>query len=268
MLAKHLSSIHGHLQSYLLNFPSFLLSGVNTKIVGGHEAIPHSYPWMVSIVDEAFDPFCGGVLINDKYVLTAGHCTPPINLSTTKLVMGHHNILKLGPSARIYSIEEVIVHEKYYEKDPKQNYDIALLKIAGGVVTYNEYISPICLPSRWTPQANFSSLIVAGWGQLAENLAPSDVLMEANLPEFPLSKCSQLLRAERVTPDHICAGNKTKDTCLGDSGGPLMLSPYLIGDTGRKFPAFSTIGVVSWGISCGNPVRYFIKVYYFYCRSL
>lgn len=193
-------------------------------------------------------------MINDRYILTAGHCTPNIDVETTKLILGHHDMSNLGPSARIYSIDSFVAHENYEESDPHQKYDIALVKVKGGVVTFNEYINPICLPSRWTPRANFSSLIVAGWGQLAENLAPSDVLMEAVVPEYPLAKCSKALRAERVTPNHICAGNKTRDTCSGDSGGPLMLPPYVNSWTGNEFPAFTTLGVVSWGISCGNPV--------------
>lgn len=227
---------------------------MNTRIVGGHEATPHSLPWMVSLVDEDFETFCGGVLINDRYILTAAHCTPAIDLETTRLILGHHDMSALGGEARIYSIDKVIAHEKYQETDPNQRYDIALVKVKGGVVTYDEYISPICLPSRWTPSNNFSSLHVAGWGQLGDNRLPSDVLMEASVPEMQMSKCIKLLRSDRVTPDHICAGNKTRDTCTGDSGGPLMLPPYINPQTGNLFPAYTSIGLVSWGISCANPV--------------
>ncbi|XP_035223887.1 suppressor of tumorigenicity 14 protein homolog isoform X2 [Stegodyphus dumicola] len=47
------------------------------RIVGGEEAIPHSWPWQVSLQEVIVDPsahFCGGTLINSQWVLTAAHC--------------------------------------------------------------------------------------------------------------------------------------------------------------------------------------------------
>lgn len=47
--------------------------GIGTRIVGGLEATENSYPWVVGILMK--NQFhCGGSLINDRYVLTAGHC--------------------------------------------------------------------------------------------------------------------------------------------------------------------------------------------------
>merc|ERR1712215_147201 len=43
------------------------------RIVGGHEAEEHEWPWQVALFsDDAW--FCGGSLINENYVLTAAHC--------------------------------------------------------------------------------------------------------------------------------------------------------------------------------------------------
>jgi hypothetical protein len=48
---------------------------VMSRIVGGVEAAPHSWPWMVSLQSDQ-DHFCGGTLINNQWVVSAAHCRP------------------------------------------------------------------------------------------------------------------------------------------------------------------------------------------------
>ena len=46
------------------------------KIIGGHEAKPHSRPYMVFLQSKTSgEPYiCGGFLVREDFVLTAAHC--------------------------------------------------------------------------------------------------------------------------------------------------------------------------------------------------
>jgi hypothetical protein len=46
------------------------------RIVGGHDAKPGSWPWMVNLRLKSGPSFkvCAGTLINNKWILTAAHC--------------------------------------------------------------------------------------------------------------------------------------------------------------------------------------------------
>lgn len=46
----------------------------NVGIIGGHEAEPGLFPYIVSLQYKEGGHFCGGSLISDRFVLTAGHC--------------------------------------------------------------------------------------------------------------------------------------------------------------------------------------------------
>lgn len=42
-------------------------------IVGGNAALPHEFPWQVSI-QAGTSHFCGGSILNRRWIVTAGHC--------------------------------------------------------------------------------------------------------------------------------------------------------------------------------------------------
>lgn len=49
-------------------------SSATPRVVGGKKATPYNYPWMVVIFGTT-KIHCSGTLINDRYILTAGHCS-------------------------------------------------------------------------------------------------------------------------------------------------------------------------------------------------
>ncbi|XP_015786791.1 trypsin-1 [Tetranychus urticae] len=218
------------------------IEGIDTKVVNGREAIPNNYRWMAAISDlNLQNVFCGGTLINNRYIITAGHCfTEILDRSTIRIILGAHDLTKME-NVTVYKADKVIVHEKYEPNSSHQRFDIALIKLNKNV-TFTDKIGPICLPPRNMRQS-FDSLKISGWGSLGEGLETSTRLMEVVVKERPLAVCQKLLGSERVTVNHICAGDSKYDSCSGDSGGPLMTKIR-----GRVY----LVGIVSWGIECAH----------------
>ena len=64
------------------------------RIINGEEAIPHSFPWMVSIQGQIDPHYCGASFLSPNWVLTAGHCGKIIftgEYFSDQVVLGEHN---------------------------------------------------------------------------------------------------------------------------------------------------------------------------------
>ncbi|XP_042208606.1 venom protease-like [Homarus americanus] len=67
--------------------------------------------------------------------------------------------------------------------------------------------------------------------------------MEAEVPVWTNAKCHEKYTNIDIDNILICAGGSNKDTCNGDSGGPLMFN-----NNGN----YEVIGIVSFGVVCGE----------------
>ncbi|XP_027884762.1 granzyme E-like isoform X2 [Xiphophorus couchianus] len=59
------------------------------KIIGGHEAAPHSRPYMALLTcraDNGSETYCGGVLVSEYFVITAAHCKAKSYELSTKAI--------------------------------------------------------------------------------------------------------------------------------------------------------------------------------------
>ncbi|XP_041350491.1 chymotrypsinogen B-like [Gigantopelta aegis] len=221
---------------------------ISPNIVGGFQTRPGEWPWMVSLqLKDRYSPqyihFCGGVVIDEKWILTASHCV--VSKQRVKgmisVVFGAHQLSKPHKTQHRRGVEHIFLHPKYRDRGSFPN-DIALLKLADPVDFNDGIIRDICLPEPGEDirdegyRSSELGCWLAGWG-VTQRSGNGDILQElkTNLVNFTFCRKQW---GDFVTKNHICVGMGDKGACRGDSGGPLMCS---------KGGRFYIAGIVSWG---------------------
>uniref|UniRef100_T1JB02 limulus clotting factor C n=1 Tax=Strigamia maritima TaxID=126957 RepID=T1JB02_STRMM len=225
-----------------------------SRVVGGAETEPNQYPWTVAIFrrlpnSSRLQQICGGSLVNDRYVVTAGHCFR--NRTEKDIVIGlsEHNITApIKTSAIKVAASQIITNPSWGVSFAKSDGDIAIVKLSRSI-TYSAEMRPVCLSPTGLSFEGVTAT-VAGWGRYEFNgNRSSQVLRATEMPVLPLSDCESAYPKGQVTPNMVCAAlaDPVQDACPGDSGGPL---------TWFRDGRWYLIGVVSAGDpkgTCGNP---------------
>uniref|UniRef100_A0A8C4JS29 Peptidase S1 domain-containing protein n=1 Tax=Dromaius novaehollandiae TaxID=8790 RepID=A0A8C4JS29_DRONO len=111
------------------NQPRFLFS----RIIGGEEAVPYSWPWQVSI-QISDEHICGGAVLAKEWVVTAAH------------------------SSNYKVIQKMSIFNK-----TTMDCDIALVRLAEPL-EFNHYVRPVCLPAKEEAVQPSRVCVVTGWG--------------------------------------------------------------------------------------------------------
>ncbi|XP_028277207.1 coagulation factor IXb [Parambassis ranga] len=230
---------------------------LDQRIVGGDEATPGEIPWQVTLMShsaslQTAQPFCGGSLLSEVWVITAAHCLMQANIERRDFFVraGEHDVkVDEGPE-RDHVVAEQHIHPLYDFKKSQYNHDIALLKLASPVELSNKR-RPICFGPKDFIQnllRESSNSLVSGWGRLRFGGPEATKLQKLEVPYVDRTECKQSSR-DHITRFMFCAGYRSeqKDSCQGDSGGPHA--------TNYKGTWFLT-GIVSWGEECAKDGKY------------
>lgn len=217
------------------------------KVIGGREAQEGEAPWQVALVDALVpeperDPFCGGSIIDDLWVLTAAHCVDAETLASDIAIV--HGTVNLDQGGERRRVTQILVHPGY--RKPGHDNDIALLRLdrpISGAIPLTDVALDASLSER-------IRVTVTGFGATYEDGPMSKQLRILKVPFVSRTTCNLRVAYDgEVSENMICAGYDQggADSCQGDSGGPL---------TAPRNGQATLVGVVSWGWGCARANQY------------
>ncbi|KAJ1832968.1 Transmembrane protease serine 12 [Coemansia sp. RSA 2711] len=256
------------------------------RVIGGTDAAGNNYPFAAFIMIDEGDStaFCGGTVIARQWILTAGHCVVdtsggnklhaingtepphvlahklhtkwPLTRSTArsfKTVHASDIVVGVGSvyNARTtpYKVKQVHVHPAlnldYFDND------IALLKLKKKL-KFNDNVQPIRIDTDVVSDG--LTVTGIGWGKTSlESQSTASVLQQVDLTTGDEGLCRRIRpEFDDNDGDYICVTTPDgRDTCSGDSGGPLLRRCASSPNTGGALGVgpWLQLGITSYGDS-------------------
>ncbi|KAJ3652181.1 hypothetical protein Zmor_018169 [Zophobas morio] len=192
--------------------------GISGRIIGGSGARAGQFPFAAAIYIDTDDGryFCGGALISNLWLLTAGHCVR--NGIRFTIQLGSNTLNSQDFNRVTVRTNTSFLHPEF--DDLTLQNDIGLIQL-NEPVQFSDYISSIFLPSTdLQPDAAVYSI---GWGQTDDyHPGPVDHLNYANVYTMSDASCKSVY-GDQILEHMICVeGEYNQGTCLGDLGTPLV----------------------------------------------
>lgn len=216
------------------------LTAAMPAIIGGQVASNGSAPYIVSIRKDGAH-VCGGSLISNQWVLTAGHCLIDLVPRSLTVVAGSNSVKEGGVER---NVSKGITNEDF--DSIKRINDIAVLNLAAPF-EFTDTIKPIDLYQSQEIDAG-TNVTVYGWGYTSFPPGPKpQELHFVNRNTISTAACNDAYveyDKKSITKNQVCTQSGGHGTCNGDSGGPLVLTS----GEGKVYQ----VGLVSFGVPCAE----------------
>lgn len=217
------------------------------RIINGDVAEIDDFPFQVALMIGTFQ-FCGGTLVNSRWVLTAAHCVAGAFAADFEVLLGTHDLISGGERVGVGAIR---VHPDFGNS---LDNDVALVRLVSPVLRSRPFLQTRDQPSLSLPGVTATSI---GWGEIEDGTQPNR-LRRVELPIITNKLCSENagIFFGSIGDRTICAGgpNFGKGVCFGDSGGPLLV-PFQ--------ESWAQVGITSFGVAlndCENVPGAFSRV--------
>jgi len=219
------------------------------QIIGGEDVAANEIPHQLSM--QVFGSHnCGASLVNERWALTACHCTQGNDAAYVDIVAGANTLSDTSEDRQTLAVESINDHPQCDTFSPGVPYDFSMLKLASAADTSKPNIAVVPIPAKGDSFQGNTDCWISGWGRpngIDNDL--SDKLQKANVDVITNDDCKQRMSSvggASIDPWHICVTdttNQAKGSCNGDSGGPLSC---------KVSNAYQVAGVTSWGVSSSD----------------
>lgn len=242
------------------------------RITNGEDAHLAEWPQYARITynhgDNQIPNLCGGVILSERHILTAGHCVGPPEMlhpfEGYNITLGDYTTSNVDPGEQHMKVESVCRAAKYTNNGKNVgNHDWAIITLKGEA-RFDFYAMPGCLINEYEvkdvplmqPEAEcyvmgFGSLKPVPYGEAAGSDDFPNVLQKMRVE---ISDCS-VYGIDLLDKTRHCFANidENADSCGGDSGSPVLCKHK----DGRQ----AILGVVSFGReTCDGPSAVFTDI--------
>jgi hypothetical protein len=146
---------------FLLTISSLEIAGTLTRV--------GDWPNMAALgwtkADGKVNYNCGGVIINERFVITAAHCRFEGKAPDT-LRLGDRFLLTTqdDKNAQQVAVEKFIIHPNYRSS---QTYDDIAVIMTKEKILFNRFVAPACIPEK-VEQKDAHRLYSAGYGEVKQ----------------------------------------------------------------------------------------------------
>lgn len=219
-----------NLRQHLLTVPTLPVK----RMIGGENAEDGQFPYLVTIHQVGKTDGCAGSILNERFILTAGHCIKRIPAADLSIAVGSTQF----SGGKVYQIEKVLDSPffPWFRSD-----DIGLIKTALPI-EFSEAVKPIAVHQSVVEGGVVA--VVSGWGSTSKTNphGMTEHLQFTHVNTLAVQECVDAFPwsvGQYISNSSLCTFNAGKGMCRGDSGAPLVLNGELI-------------GIASWAIPCAD----------------